>query len=540
MKKILYLIITCLTIITISGCKKNIKPKDEIPSVTNVNKIGAKIKKMNIDFNDVTYKNDLDKALENIKNANNYDEIYDYLISISPKTNSMINKYLVADALVNYDPDNTTYVEKSKTLTNAYYDYVDFYNNLVVELAKNDEYLENFFSDYTADEIEFTVNECKKKLDENYIKLNKELDEIRDEADKIEINFKDNADDEKLLELMYDYVNKNKELAKIMEYDSYITYADLMRGRSYTQTDVDNFISNTKKYLLPLMANNTDFIDIIAEREKLSRSEYNYLVEFNTSSIYDKDYSTYRLLDEYAKKMGGSYYSTYADFMDNGYFIFANKTNSLVGAYTNRYMCYFGPNNQDAKSVAHEFGHYFSQQNDLLLTKSLDLKEYYSQANAFLFASYLEQTANKTLKKIYNTDTKIMVADACKTIVVASALREFEEKLYTTTLTDKNDIKTIWNEINQNNYNGYLKDYWKLEIRYDLYYLSYATSVTGAVGLYNMSQNNLNDGIKTYIKTVNNQSLDDDIDEILAKAGLNSPFSEEAFINIVNTLEGKR
>ena len=350
----------------------------------------------------------------------------------------------------------------------------------------------------------------------------------------------DTTYDDKLLDLIFDYVNKNKELAKILEYDSYITYADLVRGRSYTQTDVDDFINNAKKYLLPLMNSNCDFIDLNSELANLSRSEYNYLVEFTTSSIFDKDYSTYKLLDDYSKKMGGSYYKSYIDLMDNGYYIFANKQNSLVSAYTNRYLCYFGPNNQDAQSVAHEFGHYYSQQNELLLTKSLDLKEYYSQANAFLFTSYLEQTSNKTLKKIYNTDTKILVSDACKTIVIASALREFEEKLYTTTLTSKDDIKTIWNELNYNEYNGYLKDYWKVEIRYDLYYLSYATSVTGAVGLYNMSQNDLDGAIATYIKTVNNQSIDDDINEVLYKAGLNSPFSEEAFINIVNTLKEKR
>ena len=52
------------------------------------------------------------------------------------------------------------------------------------------------------------------------------------------------------------------------------------------------------------------------------------------------------------------------------------------------------------------------------------------------------------------------------TLTYASAMREFEQKIYSETLTTKDDIKDIWNTINSNNYKGYLRDYWKAEIRF--------------------------------------------------------------------------
>ena len=73
-----------------------------------------------------------------------------------------------------------------------------------------------------------------------------------------------------------------------------------------------------------------------------------------------------------------------------------------------------------------------------------------------------------------------------------------------------------------------------------MYYLSYATSVTGAINLYNQSKINLNDGINKYIKAINNQNIDDDIEQILSKCGIYSPFDENAFKEIVKTLEEKR
>lgn len=55
-----------------------------------------------------------------------------------------------------------------------------------------------------------------------------------------------------------------------------------------------------------------------------------------------------------------------------------------------------------------------------------------------------------------------------------------------------------------------------------------------------MSQESLNKAINAYVKAVNNQEIYDDIDRIFEKVGLYSPFSENAFKEIVKTLEEKR
>ena len=153
--------------------------------------------------------------------------------------------------------------------------------------------------------------------------------------------------------------------------------------------------------------------------------------------------------------------------------------------------------------------------------------------------SYLEQYSYKNVLNVYDVLATNSIDSACLTMLIGSALREFEQDLYTTTLTGPADIITLWDNINSE-YNDLLEEYWKFEVRYDIYYLSYATSVTGALSLYTNSKTNFNSAVKAYINAVNNDSIDDDLEEILVKNGLTSPFKEETFIAIKELIYEKR
>ena len=442
-----------------------------------------------------------------------------------------------------YYADNTNeeYKNKRDMFKSLYYDYETFRATLIYEISDSRDLLKQFFDGYTDEEIDFEIDLATKKKEDKYKQLKEEITDIEDEFDQIESStlISDKTNETKILDILYRFVNKNKELSEYLGFDSYVYYKDISYNRIYTETDVNNFISNTKKYLVPLMGDETSFIDYKVKSSKLSYPEYAFLYEYEQTSIFDSDYKTKRLLDDYAKKIGGSYYKTYTNFFDKGHYVFSNNSSALNSAYTNDTLSYFGPKNQDANTVAHEFGHFYSMNNSTCMYKSLDLQEFYSQANEFLFNSYLEQYAQKNLKNAFDVQSCILINTACQNILLGTTLREYENRIYSETLSTPADLLEIWNDINDTGYNGKMNDYWKIEVRYDIYYLSYATSVTGALALYENSKTNFSNAAKNYIIASNNSNADDDIEEVLKKANLVNPFSEEAFVLIKKLIEEK-
>jgi len=538
-KKLLPIFLTSLCAIGITGCKRNIVPKYQTPTVENFNKISKSLKNYDLSFNDVTYKNLLDELLSDVKGATKYSDIESNLIKALNKTHELIKKNAIANALYDYDYNNEEYEERLNFFDDLYLDFEVFRANLIYEIKDKPDILENFFSGYSEEDIEFEIALSEKKKESKYKQIKEELDDIVEEYDRISSNIKDSSTTQQVADLLFRFVNKNKELSDYLDFESYTYYQDINYGRIYTKNDIDKFISMVKENILPYMDSNGYVADIASKAQTLTYPEYSFLSEYEASSVFDKDYYTYDLLNDYSKNMGGDYYRIYKDFITNNV-IFSKNEESLDVAYTNSYLSYFGPNYQNANTIVHEFGHFYSEKAGSADYKSLDLQEFYSQANEFLFMSYLEQNSSKTFNNIYDVESTFKLVDACETIVVGSALREFETKIYEKNLSSSSEILDIWDSINNNEYNSLLKDYWKFEIRYDLYYISYATSATGALSLYNYSKTNFKDSKIKYMSACSNQNMDDDIEEVLKKCNLPSPFDEQTFINIKELIEEKR
>ena len=537
-KRFLFASIISLFTFTLTGCKTHIALKNQEPTIESVSKIGKAFKNYDLSFNDVTYKNMMDEALSDLKGATSYEDAYNAIEKALIKTHELINKYYVASALYDYNQDVEEIKEQKELLSDAYYEYESFRANLIYELKDNMDILRQLLPGFSDEDIEYEINQSEKKKEEKYTNLQKEIDDITDEFNNLDFDLYDNSNNSQILELLYRFVNKNKELSEYLGFDSYTEYKDVMYSRIYTKDDVNDFISNVKEYILPIDFDS--FANKIRSKvARISYPEYAYLVEFEETSIFDGDYKTKRLANDYAKKIGGNYYKTYSDYNNKGYYVFSNEENCLTGAYTNDCLSYFGKGYQDVSTFIHEFGHYYSFTNGDVLEKSLDLKEFYSQANEFLFLSYLEQYSDSYLKDVYDIESSIKLIDSCNTLIIGSAFREYEEKIYTSTISTPTDLYDIWNNLNSNEYNMQLDDYWKIEIRYDVYYLSYATSLTGALSLYSYSQNNFSNAALAYMNAACNSNMDYDIVEVLTKNHLDDPFSEEAFIHILNLVEEK-
>lgn len=537
-KRLLFTLISTLLIFSASGCKRHINLKNQPPTSENTDKIGSYIKKIDLSFNDVTYKQMLEDTIEDVKGAKSVDEIYNIVYKTYVKTNELIEKYYVADALYSYNQNDEEIKKKRSILSDTYYEYETFRANITYELRDEKELLMELLGLTSIEDVNYEIELAEKKKEDKYKTLKKEIDDIYDEFSKMNVGLK--TDSSKVAEITYRYVNKNKELSEFLGFDSYIQYKDIEYNRLYTLDDSKKFISNVKKYILPSLVNESDVIDISKLVDKLSYPEYSYLIELDETSVYDKDYKTLNLAKDYAKKMGGSYYKTFHSFINDGHFVFANNSGSLAGGYTNPYLSYFGPGYQNINTVVHEFGHYYSMNVGGALYKSLDLEEFYSQGNEFLFMSYLEKYSEDNVKNVYDVLSAYKINEACSTLVIGSALREYEEKIYSTELTSQLDVLNIWEDLNANGYNNNLKDFWKVEVRYDNYYLSYATSVTGALSLYSYSQTSFIKAKEAYISACQNTNFDDDIEEVLEKNHLSNPFDEETFRQIVEIIEEKR
>ena len=539
-KKILFAVISSLFIFTASGCKRHIRLKDQVPTVEAVNKIGKFIKNVDLDFNDVSFKRILEDAIEDIKGTSDEDAIYDIVYKVYLKTTELVKKYYVAEALYDYDRDNDEYYEKRELLSDAYYEYESFRANLFYELKDNREFLKNITGITSDEDLDYEINLAKKKKDEKYTNLKKEIDDIIEEFDDLDISMSDSKNNAKISEILFRFVNKNKELSEYLGFDSYVEYKDIMNRRIYTKYDTENFIKYVKKYILPELDSERNVLDIRSKINSLTSPEYNYLIEFIESSAYDKDYYTINLAKDYARKMGGSYYKTFYSYLNEGHIILANNEAELDSGYTNQYLSYFGSNYQDVDTIIHEFGHYYSINNGDALSKSLDLEEFYSQGNEFLFMSYLEQNSYSNVKNVYDVVSSYKLVNACLTMFVGAALREYEEEIYSTEITSQTQLVDIWSNLKENEYDDLLADYWKYEVRYDNYYISYATSVTGALSLYTYSKTDFTKAKEAYISACRNENYDDDLVEVLTKNNLSNPFDEETFKKIVALIEEKR
>ena len=136
MKKIFTAILLFLTIITITGCKRIIILKDDAPTITNSKKIGSYAKNTNLNFDSAKFKTKLNETMDKIIDAKEYYDIEEALYSILNNVTELMRKYSVANCLTNYDPENSEYIDKYNVLHDAYYDYEEFYNNMIVEIGK--------------------------------------------------------------------------------------------------------------------------------------------------------------------------------------------------------------------------------------------------------------------------------------------------------------------------------------------------------------------------------------------------------------------
>lgn len=528
-KKILLLIITLLFTFTLTGCfKTKIELKDQNPTITDINKIGRNISELDLSFDEESFIKAQEKSMEVLKNLESYQRILETRNIVINKVDELLRKRYIAQGLYHYDQTKNEYKDISDNLYDIYLNFSNYNKEYVNLLADyNDLYEEDFFSGYTNEEIDKLLEMNEKATSQEFIDLMDEKNNITEKANLIRGSYKDNED--LIFEYLLDFIEINKDVAKTLGFNNYVEYMDYAYARTYSLDDSKIFEDNCKKYLKDI------YKSINSKSYTLTKAEESFYEELSKSSIYDEDYHTIDLAKDYARAMGGSYYIDYSRFMRNENYILAAGDYAYAGAYQANYKggyVFLGLGCQDVSSLIHEFGHHYGSVEGYYTTdKSLDLLEFFSQGNEALFRIYLENNYPE-YQNVFNQYTIDFIEYCINAIVVGSAMREFEEKIYIDDVKFNNiaELKEFWYDI-ASEY-GIKQDYWLYEIYYDMYMISYSTSAIGSLSLLEEASNSFSSGKKKYMMIAENDSYKDDIKELFTLANLANPFEEETFVLI--------
>ena len=425
---------------------------------------------------------------------------------------------------------SSRYLDNYELFGDLYNDYMFACRNVYLESPIRDE----LFADWTEEDIRMLLN---------YTPESQELREAN-EALLVEFNeLSGAANNERKAEIYVEIIKNNNRIAELAGYDNYYDYATVeVYGRDYTVEDTNAFKDYIAKYFVP----NLDALESgwSVKYEGLSnygkRYVQNYLYE--PFDKFDENY-----LELYVNSYDNSTGEGFRHLFENRNMIFSSSPNSHQSAYQTYLedyetpFCLFGSNGQSLSTIVHEMGHYYAS---LYVphVASYDVAETQSQSNEFLLLKFMEDYMDED---IYSMLQDYNVYNSVAMIIVCAVIDDFEQKVYAVEEIDGytyNDFKNIMLEVCAR-YNGAaekitdMNEYWLAVCpNSPVYYISYATSSIAALNVHTMAQEDEALARETYRKLIEEIDETDGFKTVMEKIGLNSPFVEETFKKIEETL----
>ena len=415
------------------------------------------------------------------------------------------------------------YLKSSELHGDAYHAYMEVCRTID---QSNSPYRDEFFSDWTESEIQKMREYSKDSAD-----LGLRNDEILVEYRELDLS----TQQQEMMTLYREFVQNANQIAMMEGYENYYDYAtDSIYERGYGRWERLAFRRYVRDYLPQL---------IKITYEKLSEN-INSLGFFQYKVVTDFIFEPY---DELGQDYVGKYLDSFDGdtrarmqlMFDSEHSLFTDSANAYPGAFTTRLheydttFCYFGPDYQSIQTVVHEMGHFYAAECDESSMERLDLAETHSQGNEWLLMAFLDQELSS---KVYETIFYYQLYEALCTIVVSTIVDEFEEGVYTRDVQDLD----AWMQTVCAGYGGIdfletyavsdIQMYWKyVVIQSPVYYLSYAVSGVAALSLYTVADTDYEAGQELYCRLVEDADLSNSYPEILAEAGLASPFEDTVY-----------
>ena len=518
-------------------------------SGTGIDLMSDKVSNTKLSFDKSSFEQAMKKADEDVVNNKNVYTFNGDFSKVSNSFASLREKLTIARA--RYAADGSASMKNTYSeLYDTYLSFFTWYYPFLLHIKEGSkEIYDAFFGDMTPFEVNdyinaFIYNEETKKLDKEISDLQDSQEEKHNEFIKGWRAGTIKKDDEKYIAYMKEslvnyreLLSKGNEYAKIFEFDNYYDFVyKNYYNRDYKYDFVDDYAALVDQYIIPTIKYYDEHVDKSILDNPTKKDFY---TRFFSSNIADINCFQGDLLDAYVDMMGGDMKETYTHLKQSGYYVFSNNENSLGTAYVSSSMddplIFFSKNYQGVMTITHEFGHYFAAcTNEYNNSFPFDIEETHSQANEMLLTSYLTtyyaQDANLDLYK-YIKD--YCAYDMLTGVIAPMAVAEVESYVFENLkLTDDQLLEGI-NTI-MNKYDGMVYSaYWATPVVSSPgYYISYATSGVGAIGVYIQAQENFSKAKDNYLRFVSYPKESQNIDSIYTYAGFYSPLQESTFQKI--------
>ena len=350
------------------------------------------------------------------------------------------------------------------------------------------------------------------------------------------------------------------KIAKKLGYQSFVElgYARLSRV-DYNEQEVANFRKMILKYIVPISEKLREKQRIRLDIEALTF--YDEEVRFKSGDAILKGDSNwiiekFKIIFHNLSKQSGEIFTTMHDkkFMD-----LTNKKGKARGAYAT-YLCnektpYIFANlngsRKDVKVVGHEFGHafqmaVFNQKNNIpeYILPTKEACEISSKAMEFLIWPYMEEIFGDKAENYRYSHLE----DAIFAMPYRASIDEFQYFIYSNPNVSSKERKKKWVEIEQK-YMPYKASYnhpylergslWHQQIhifKYPFYYIDYAIAEICALQIWSIAQTDKDAAWNLYVDLcIQGGSLS--FLDLLGHANIDSPFRDEAFVNMVDVIE---
>lgn len=472
----------------------------------------------------------------------NEDAIKDAVEELDDSFVYLQSQHSVAAVLHYCDLEDTDasdlYLSCTETLAEANDEYIKMCRRVY---ESNSSAKDVFFEEWTELDIKLLMaytDEVATLIQRNS-EIEVEYQQMQDESDMYEA----------MVPLYIEMVQNNNRIAQIYGYNNYYEYAyEVEYLRDYDPDQVDVMREYVAEYI-------PDALDLVYERftenlDNLSSKDYKKIANLLVGSYEDgnKDY-----IIGYLKTLPKQSRNDMLDMLNGNIIIKDDVKNAMEGAFTtaigtDRLICFFGPNYNNALTLIHEVGHYYGGCHQYMEDLPLDLAETQSQGNEWLFLAYLE---GELSEDIYRVLLDYRLTNDLSLIMVCVIVDEFEQRVYThpsiDTLTS-DDLDAIMEDVCLD-YGGIdylsatfadMREYWRMVVvEQPVYYISYAVSAIAAIDLYNVTGNDYDAAVNIYRDLVENVDLESGFLGNITAAGLSSPFDKEFYQEISNLIKSR-
>lgn len=432
------------------------------------------------------------------------------------------------------DPNNEEYAafeeELSKLLNDRsarlYRMYETVYNSNMSSV---------FYDSWSKEDIDRAL-ELSKQSTEEYVEMKDVVDEYVQKYEQLDRD--GGSFNTSSAELYEKIVNKNREIAKSVGYDSYADYAyKEIYKRDFTPKDVTHFHQYVKDYIIPL---GKSLLKDLRSGEGISgaMTGINAMETLNLSKS-----QLVSALEPYYTKLGKDDLDAFNSFLENYKSVSDKNARDIAFTYYMNYYghpsCYFGPTNQSLMTFLHEQGHYLSFYKSNSNVNSFDLCESQSQSNEWLYLAYSKDSYTSDT---FRTIAKYKLVNELLSVVLCACCDLFEQKVYADPTLKAKDydgvFKDAMNELGaksflENVMSGKPEEYWhKAIVSNSFYYISYAISLIPVFELFVIADTDGFDAAANIYNKMTVCEIDDGFTEKLTDSGLTSPFKEELYKKI--------